>query len=82
MKPKPLSSLDVIVLKRSVAILWDAVRRGVYDTRSIVGDQCLEMKEVLFTTDEEFNAELKKLSTAHLPEYKRITPNADEERAR
>lgn len=35
-------------LKRSVAILWHAVADGVYGARSIVGDQTLIMKEILF----------------------------------
>lgn len=43
-----LSTLDVMALKRSVAIIWDAVQRGVYDSRSITGDECLHMKEILF----------------------------------
>lgn len=59
---KDLSPFDIIVLKRSVATLWDAVQRGIYDARSIVGDETLHMKEALFGEGyDELEIELNKL---------------------
>lgn len=36
------------ICKRAVSKLWEAVARGVYDSRSVVGDETLSMKEALY----------------------------------
>lgn len=41
-------TVQVGVCKRAVAKLWQAVADGCYDARSLVGDETLSMKEVLF----------------------------------
>lgn len=41
-------AVQVGVCKRAVSKLWQAVADGQYDARSIVGDETLSMKEVLF----------------------------------
>lgn len=46
--------LCVLGLAEAVAILWDAVAEGKYDTRSLVGDTVLAMTEIL--TDNGINA--------------------------
>lgn len=67
---RELSPLDVMALKRSVAIIWDAVQRGVYDSRSIAGDECLSMKEILFGDRyEELNAEIEKIKASQFRSY-------------
>jgi hypothetical protein len=40
--------LDHARLAESIAKLWDSVARGVHDARSLVGDETLHMKEIIF----------------------------------
>lgn len=38
--------------KRSVSVLWDSVARGMHDSRSLVGDETLHLKGILWGTNE------------------------------
>lgn len=42
-----LRQVTLPALARSVQVLWKAVQDGVYDAREIVGDQTLNMAEIL-----------------------------------
>lgn len=57
-----MTELDVTSIKISLFVLWEAIEMGTYDTRSIVGDQVLNIRDTIYSDEKQFWKEYR----AHL----------------
>jgi hypothetical protein len=52
-------------IKRSLFILWRAVEDGIYNPRSIAGDEALNLRETIFKDTKQFWIEYNQFLDKH-----------------